>query len=228
MNRRSAEAVEAPSVRVGFRTIVSLALCAAATAAAIAHVAIDVVGDYVLTSDSYDHLRHDSRELVTLVALVIAAVLAARGLRICCQIAATNRTRLLRPALRLSETLGMLFAAVGASAVIVPAMEYFDGRLDGVPVRRLSEAFGGSILVGLGTTLVCATLVTLLVYAVARWLISHRDAVATIIETLLGQTRGSLRPNSYSLVAQRVTPRRRRSPNALRLSKRGPPAISFA
>ena len=88
----------------------------------------------------------------------------------------------------------MLFAAVGASVVIVPAMEYFDGRLDGVPVRRLSEAFGGSILVGLGTTLVCATLVTLLVYAVARWLISHRDSIATIIETLLGRTRGSRPP----------------------------------
>ena len=215
-------------MRVGFRTIVSLALCAAAAAAAIAHVAIDVVGDYVLTSDSYDHLRHGSRELMTGVALVIAAFLAARGLRMCCEIAATNRTRLLRPAMRLREALGLLSAAAGASVVTVPAMEYFDGRLDGVPVHRLSEAFGGSISLGLGTTLVCATAVALVVYAVARWLISYRDSIATIIETLLGRSRGAVRPNAYGLVVQLVTPRRRRSPNALRLSKRGPPATSFA
>ncbi len=215
-------------MRVGFRTIVSLALCAAAAAAAIAHVAIDVVGDYALTNDSYDHLRHGSRELMTGVALVIAALLAARGLRICCEIAATNRTRLLRPALRLREALSLLSVAAGASVVIVPAMEYFDGRLDGVPVRRLSEAFGGSVPLGFGTTLVCAAAVALVVYAIARWLISYRDSIATIIWTLLGRIRGAVRPNSYGLVVQLVTPRRRRSPNALRLSKRGPPATSFA
>jgi hypothetical protein len=203
-------------------------LCAAAAAAAIAHVAIDVVGDYVLTSDSYDHLRHGSRELMTGVALVIAAFLAARGLRMCCEIAATNRTRLLRPVLRLHEALCLLSAAAGASVIIVPAMEYLDGRLDGAPVQRLSEAFGGSIPLGLGTTLVCATAVAVVVYAVARWLISYRDSIATIIETLLGRIRVPVRPNSYGLVAQLVTPRRRRSPNALRLSKRGPPAIRFA
>jgi hypothetical protein len=214
-------------VRVGFRTIVSLALCAAAAGAAMAHFAIDVVGDYALTNDSYDHLRHGSRELMTGVALVIAALLAARGLRICCEIAARNRTLLLRPVLGLRDTLGLLFAAAGASVVIVPAMEYLDGRLDGVPVERLSEAFGGSILLGLGTTLVCATAVALAVHAIARWLISHRDSIATIIETLLARILGAVRPNSYGLAVQLVAPRRRRSPNALRLSKRGPPATSF-
>ncbi len=194
----------------------------------MAHFAIDVVGDYALTNDSYDHLRHGSRELMTGVALVIAALLAARGLHVCCEIAATNRTRLLRPALRLRETLGLLVAAAGASVVIVPAMEYLDGRLDGVPVERLSEAFGGSIPLGLGTTLVCATAVALVVYTIARWLISYRDSIATIIGTLLARIGGAVRPNSYGLVVQLVTPRRRRSPNALRLSKRGPPATSFA
>lgn len=194
----------------------------------MAHYAIDVIGDYALARDSYDHLRHDSRELVTGIALVVAAYLAARGLRICCEIAATNRARLVRPAPRLRDTVGLLSAAVGASVVIVPAMEYLDGRLDGTPMLRLSDAFGGSIPLGLATTLVSATLVALLVYAVARWLIAHRDSVATMIGTLLHRVQGAVRPSSYDLIAQLVTPRRRRAPNALRLSKRGPPATSFA
>lgn len=215
-------------MRVGLRTIVSLALCAAAAGAALAHYAIDIVGDYALSRDSYDHLRHGSRELVTGIALVVAGYLAARGLRICCEIAATNRTRLLRPMLPLRETLGLLSAAVGASVAVVPAMEYFDGRLDGVPVTRFADAFGGSIPLGLATTLASATLVALLVYAIARWLIGHRDSVTAIIETLLGRMHGTVRPSGYDLVAQLVTPRRRRTLNALRLSKRGPPAASLA
>ncbi len=193
----------------------------------MAHYAIDVIGDYALARDSYDHLGHGSRELVTGIALMVAAYLAAHGLRICCEIAVTNRTRLLRPMLPLRETVGLLSAAVGASIAIVPAMEYFDGRLDGVPVTGFADAFGGSIPLGLATTLASATLVALLVYAIARWLIGHRDSLTTIIETLLGRMQGAVRLSGYDLVAQLVTPRRRRTLNALRLSKRGPPAASF-
>jgi hypothetical protein len=220
------DAVEARSVRVGFRTLVSLALCAAAAAAAMAHVAIDVVGDYALKRDSYDHLQHGSRELLTGVALFAAILLAARGLRICCEIAAANRTRLLRPVLRLRDALGILGVAVTAGTLIVPAMEYLDGRLDGMPVTRLADAFGGSISLGLGTTVLCAALVSVLVCAVACWLISHRDSIVTIIETLLRAVTGDARPSGHSFYA-RVTPRRRRTANALRLAKRGPPASSF-
>jgi hypothetical protein len=227
-SRSATQAVEAPGVRVGFRTIVSLALCAAAAGAVVAHLAIDVVGDYALTRDSYDNLRHGSRELVTGVALLVALLLAARGLRICCEIAADNRSRLLRPALRLRELLAMLFGAVAASATIVPAMEYLDGRLEGMPVRRLADAFGGSIALGLGTTLICAAFVALLVYVVAGWLISHRDSIATIIETFLRSFRDAARKSGYECVRQRFTPRRRRTINALRLAKRGPPETRFA
>lgn len=219
--------VEARGVRVGLRTIVTLALCAAAAGAAIAHYAIDLAGDYLLASDSYDHLRHGSRELLTGIALVAAVVLAARGLRVCCDIAATNRTRLLRPSLLPRETMGMLAGAVAASLAVVPAMEYLDGRLDGIPVRHLSDAFGGSIALGVGLTLLCATLVALFVYAFARWLISHRDSVAAVIETLLRRSDERETPQVYDSIARRVT-FRRPAPHALRLAKRGPPQTSFA
>jgi hypothetical protein len=222
------ERVEAPGVRVGFRTLVSLALCAAAAGAAMAHVAIDVVGDYALTADSYDRLGHGSRELLSGAALILAVVLAGRGLRICCEIAAVNRTRILVSAPRVRETLGFVVATVAASATLVPMMEWLDGRLAGISVRGIDDAFGGSLWLGLVTTVVCAAGVALLVYGIARWLVSHRDTIVTIIETLLRSVTGSHRPSSYDLAEQLFTPRRRRTPNALRLSKRGPPERVFA
>lgn len=194
----------------------------------MAHYAIDVVGDYALPRDAYDNLRHGSRELVAGIALMLAVVLAARGLRSCCDIVASNRTKLQRPVFQLRQVLTVLAAAVTASALIVPAMEYLDGRLDGIPVPRLGDAFGGSVLLGLATTILCATFVTLLICAAARWLVSHRDSIVTIIETLLRRAVASDRAGRYNDVAQLFTPRRRRALNALRLSKRGPPAATFA
>jgi len=221
-------AVEARGVRLGIRTLVSLALCAAAGGAALAHFVIDIVGDYVLARDSYDNLRHSSRDVVSAAALVLAAILAARGLRVCCDLAARHRARLLRPVLGLPETLALFLGATVSSTAIVPGMEYLDGRLDGVAVDRLGDAFGGSILVGMITTLVCAGVVTLLVYAVARWLISYRDSIVTIIETLLRRRLNDDRRNARALDAGQLAPRRRRAPNALRLAKRGPPGLCSA
>ncbi|MFY9664698.1 MAG: hypothetical protein WAK19_09600 [Candidatus Cybelea sp.] len=215
-------------MRVGFRTIVSLVICAAAAGAAVAHFAIDVIGDYALPKDSYDHLGHGSREMIAGVAFMLAAFLAARGLRACCEVAAANRTRLLRPGLRIWEMLGMLAGAVAASTLLVPAMECLDGRLAGVPVRELDDAFGGSITLGIGTTLVCAAAVALLVCGLAHFLISHRDSIATIILTIFGRLSADVRPNGYDRVGLQLTTRRRRAPTALRLAKRGPPATSFA
>ncbi|MBV8530605.1 MAG: hypothetical protein JO104_04755 [Candidatus Eremiobacteraeota bacterium] len=215
-------------MRVGFRTLASLALCAGAAGAAMSHFVIDVVGDYALARDSYDHLAHGSRELMSVSAMIVAAVLAARGLRVCCDVATRNRGRIERPALRPHELLGILWGAAATSIVAVPAMECLDGRLAGAPVQRLADAFGGSIPLGLGTTIACAAVVALVVYSIARWLISHRDSIATIIETLLRRTTDPADSCGYGRNAHRFTPRRRCTAQAPRFSKRGPPAISFA
>ncbi|MGA8796668.1 MAG: hypothetical protein WB526_06330, partial [Candidatus Cybelea sp.] len=124
-------------MRLGFRTLVSLTLCAAAAGAVLAHVAIDVVGDYALATDSYDHLHHSSRELISGVALAIAAILVGRGLRGCCEIAQRNRTRLAQTAYGMREAVGYSLGAVAASCMLVPAMEWLDGRLDGMAVRQI-------------------------------------------------------------------------------------------
>jgi hypothetical protein len=214
-------------VRVGFRTLFSLVLCAAAAGAALAHVAIDYAGDFLLPQDTYDHLAHGSRGLLSGVALVVAAVLAARGLRICCEIGAANRTRLLPTARLPYELAGFSLGAVVISCALVPAMELFDARLDGVALQQIGDAFGGSLLLGLVTTAACATLVALLVHAVVGWLISHRDTIATVIEALCRRTVGE-RPSRHDLGRQLATPRRRRTGHALCLTRRGPPETIFA
>ncbi len=220
--------VEAPGVRAGPRTLVSLLLCAAAAAATLAHFAIDFLGDFALPSDAYDHLHHGSRELIGGVALAFAAVLAARGLRACCEIASLARTRLAPAPASLGGAAAFALAAIALVALLVPAMEWLDGRAGGVPVTRVAEAFGGSLALGLGTTAICAAVVAIFVYAVAHWLISHRDAITTIVATLLRPFAEPVRRGAHAFSLRGAAPHRRPSPPALRLSKRGPPKTIFA
>lgn len=210
------------------RTIAWLVFCASALGAALAHLAIDFVGDYALAHDSYDHIQHGSRVLVSGVAILIALVLAARGLRVCCEIAARHRTRLLRPALRVREILRMVGGAAVISVAIVPAMEYLDGWLSGTPVRQFSDAFGGSIPLGLVTTVCCAAVVALFVCLIAHWLISHRDSIAAVIETFSNPVKDCVLPGGHDVFCAPFTLHRRRAIYALRLAKRGPPAARFA
>jgi hypothetical protein len=210
-------------MRLGVRAVTSLALCAAAAGAALAHVAIDILGDYVLSRDSYDYLRHDSRPLVSGVAVLIALALAARGLRICCRIAVQNRTRLRRTVITLGEGAALIGGSLLAGAFIVPSMELLDGRLDGSSVNGLADAFGGSILLGLGTTLVCTALAALALYAIARWLLAHRDSIASLIGTLI---RRVLDPPAFpqrEITRLRFAAIDRRDVPGFKLSKRGPP-----
>ncbi len=186
-------------MRVGFRTLVSLALCAAAAGAALAHLAIDVLGDYALAHDSYDDFAHSSRILVTVIALVVAALLAARGLCACCEVAARNRTRLARPGFSSAAAFAYAATAVASSCAVVPAMEWFDGRVDGFAVTALGDAFGGSLALGLLTTVVCAALVAAIVFTFASWLISHHDTIVALIATLLGRNDDSRRPSAGDL-----------------------------
>ncbi len=192
-------------------------------AATTAHVAIDIIGDYALPHDTYDDVAHSSRELISGLALLIALALASRALRVCFELAAANRTRLPQPSGDRREALGFVFGVIAFSAILVPTMEWLDCRLAGVPIKELDDAFGGSILLGLGTTIACGALVALLVYGIARWLLSHRDAIATIIETLLRRQSDANRACSRDLTRYLLTPRRRRTLHALRLCKRGPP-----
>lgn len=192
----------------------------------MAHVAIDVVGDYALAHDTYDDVAHGSRGFVTGLAVLLAALLARRGLRICFEIAGANRARVTPQLLGRGSAGAFVLGVMVATSIIVPLMEWLDGGLAGVPVKELGDAFGGSLLLGLGTTLLCAVLVGSIVYAIARWLVAHRDSIAAVVETLLRRLAGTVRPVGADLRRGFCTPRRRRTAHALRLCKRGPPNVA--
>ena len=99
--------MSARAARIDLRTLLTLVLCAGSVAAGLAHNAIDIVGDYALAHDSYDNVAHGSRELVTALGFFVAVLLTARALRACFQIAAANRTRILAPAPRRGEWMGV-------------------------------------------------------------------------------------------------------------------------
>jgi len=210
-------------VRLGIRTIVWLGACAAAIAATVGHFAIDIVGDYALPHDTYDDVGHSSRELLTGIAIAVAVALTLRGLRACCEIAAASRFRLPSTTSRPYERLGFILGTIATTSLLVPAMEWLDGRLAGAPVTGLADAFGGSLRLGLGTTVVCAALVAIVIYSFASWLISRRDVIVTLIETILRRYNGEERPRGQILDRVVRTTRRRRLTHALTLCKRGPP-----
>lgn len=203
-----------------------LLLCAGTAAAALAHYAIDVVGDYALRQDTYDAIEHGSRELVGGIALIVAALLALRGLRTCCDVALANRGRLTAPSLGQGDVLAFLAGSVVTTALLVPAMEVLDGRMAGDPVVGLDDAFGGSMLLGLTVVAVCAIAVAAAIVSIAVWFVSHRDAIEAIVVSLLGRSRPPLVSDVQERRRRDVRPHRVRTVHALRLCKRGPPSVA--
>lgn len=210
------------AVRVQFRTLIALALCAAASAAVLAHFAIDVVGDFALRHDAYDGLRHGSREYAAVLAGVFAVIAATHGLRACCDIALRAQGRVAKPILTAGGTIGYALVAIAAACIGVPAMECFDNALAGVPLSQAGDAFGGSLLLGLTTTMFCAALVAAIFYAFARWLLQHRDVIVAIVATLLRRCYDFAVSFCTALDLQALRPQASNAV-ALCLAKRGPP-----
>jgi hypothetical protein len=207
--------------------LISLALCAAAAAAALAHYAIDVVGDFALRHDTYDGVTHGSREYAVAVALVFAVVAARRGLRACCDLAQRAQGRLAKPEFTMAGTAGYAVVATVIACVGVPVMEWFDNALAAVPLAHLSDAFGGSLLLGFATTLVCAAFVAAMFYAFARWLLEHRDVIVAIVATLLRRCDDAV-VAFCTVLDVRGFHRQASSAVALCLAKRGPPVALLA
>jgi hypothetical protein len=211
-------------VPVASRSLVALVIAAAASAAVAAHGTIDVIADYLVAHASYDDVSsHASRGLVGAIAAMVAGIVALHGLRLCCE-AAANRTLTSSPAPSWRSAPFFVGATMLLASIAVPLMELFDSRLAGTALAGLDDAFGGSLLLGLATTLACAAAVGIAVFALARWLLSYRDR---IIAAIVGIIRFRLQAqhagprSSRSLGGAPICPRRL---SALRRGKRAPPS----
>jgi hypothetical protein len=208
---------------VACRSLVALVIAAAAFAAVVAHGTIDVIADYLVAHASYDDVSsHASRGLVGAIAAMVAAVVALHGLRLCCE-AAANRTLRSSPGPSWRSAPFFVGATMLLASVAVPLMELFDSRLAGTALAGLDDAFGGSVPLGLGTTLACAAAIGIAVFALAHWLLSYRDriiaAIVGIIRFPLQAEHGGPR-RSRSFGGAPICPRRL---SALRRGKRAPP-----
>ena len=209
------------------RTLVELSIGAAAFAAALAHYAIDIIGDYALPHDTYDDVAHGSREVVTAIAIAIAAIVALRGLRTCCEIAAQRRWRQYLPGLSWRPLPWFAALVATGATIIVPLMELADAHFAHGTLDGLGDAFGGSLLLGAGTTVICAVIVACICFTLARWIVSQREAIVTLVVSLVARVAPAT-PSVWRVRHFSISPRRRRTVGALRLSKRGPPGVAVS
>jgi hypothetical protein len=162
----------------------ALFVVAVCVAAFIAHVAIDVVGDYALPHDTYDGVAHDSRVGVVVAAIGLALAAAFGVLWSALQSACRSSARGRRARVVGSP---LLFGAAVVVAVValVAGMEAIDVVLAGARVDSVSDMLGGSVFLGLALTLPIALCAALGALRVARFVEHATVLLARVIVAMV-------------------------------------------
>jgi hypothetical protein len=204
------------SVRSAFYA--ALVLLCGATAAVVAHVVIDVAGDFVLARDSYDGLAHHSRAFFLGIVVVLAALVALRFLWEALDRRSGSVTALVRyvQAARGASPwrFGILVAAVAIAGLV--AMESLDAMLSATRIDGVEDLLGGSVLLGLGTTLAVSALVAGAARALLGFLAAWEPVIAAFVGRLL-----TCRPASPAMHAPRSVRLTCSLDRACRLARRG-------
>ncbi|HTA39936.1 MAG TPA: hypothetical protein VK760_12715 [Candidatus Acidoferrales bacterium] len=202
----------------------ALVAFAGTLAALVAHVAIDVAGDYLLAHDTYDDIPHESRALFLVALAAIALAVSLPLLFDLLDRRCASTASLLR---RVRASLGspVLFALVStAFAVLTLAgMEWMDCSAARTPVDGIEDLFGGSLVLGLGLTLALGCIGGWLVHRFVRLIAGFEPHIAALLFRLV---RAACSPLVPVLAAQHAPASRtivRSLLLARRGSKRGPP-----
>jgi len=167
---------------------ISLVGLAALSGALLAHVVIDIVGDYVLARDAYDGITHGSRVVLSvgLAALVLAfgaCLLFDLISRQC-----SSRVSLLR---QVRESLGGPIPFVAQSTAVCIAalagMELLDCFAANAMPAGVNELFGGSYLLGLTAACCAAVLSGWFVHATATFLSKREPEIIAFIRCLMAR-----------------------------------------
>lgn len=201
----------------------ALVLVTGAISAILAHVIIDAAGDYLLPHDAYDGMEHHSRAIFAAIAVVLAAVVALRFLWEALDRRCASLTQLLRGlrAARGASPWRFVALVVAVAFVALLAMEYADALSDRVAVDGFEDLLGGSIWLGLGSTIFVSVAVAWCVrfslHALADW----EPVLAALVERLLA--RGSDRAPTHTLRAPLTISLDGACRLARRSGKRAPP-----
>jgi len=200
---------------------------AACIAAVLAHLAIDVAGDYLLPVDTYDVLAHGSRGATTLVALLVACAAMWAIVR-----AALAEVRgspgALREALKSAlpdSPFRFALVVIGLSAPILLAMGALDASLAGKDLDDLGDLVGGSFLLAGVCDALIGGLVAFTVFKFIRFLSRVHRAIVRAVEYFVRLPR--LTHAASLLVASSTTVRPRTLRALLRCTtgNRAPPML---
>lgn len=207
----------------------ALLVLAASAAAVASHLAVDVLGDYLLAHDSYDHVAHHSRSY----ALVCAAALALSCAWIFIAAAvkdARNRSGALRSLVGWSAKRSpwvLIGFVAPATVTMLVGMESLDAWVGRDRLPGFASALGGSIPLGLGVALCAAALSGAVLWRTLRAIAQSHREIAMVFERLvrIRYCANGSRVKTWSVV-EPGTSLSRLCALATRAGKRAPPAIA--
>lgn len=202
----------------------ALVALAGTLSALVAHVVIDVAGDFLLPHDTYDDIPHESRALFLVAIAAIALAVAVPLLLDLLDRRCRSSGSLLR---RVRESLGspqlLALMATGVAVITLAGMEWMDCVAAHTPVDGLEDLFGGSLALGLGVTLTLGGIGGLLVHRLVRLIATFEPQIATLLIRLVRALCAPLAPVLAALRAPASRTIVRSLLLASRGSKRGPP-----
>lgn len=209
-----------PPLLVGITVVLT-----ACVTALVAHVFIDVLGDFVLAHDAYDRVEHGSR-LVVLAGSVGIMTLALLWLW-CAAVADARTPRsgvrdLLLSAARWTATPLAIIATIGLAIVMIGGMEFVDVLRGGGAATDLADVFGGSLWLGLGVSVALGILFSVLGARVLRSVARAYDFFVIVVRSTFRATSDRSQPAAAARVRSAI-PRVSSVVVVRRAAKRGPP-----
>jgi hypothetical protein len=206
----------------------SLVAIAAAVAALVAHVTIDVAGDYLLARDAYDGIEHQSRAVFVVAIAALALVAGSRLLFDLLDRRCSSTASLLRLVARdLGSPGAFVLQTIALAFVTLAGMELLDCAAAGTPVDDLADLFGGSLALGLTATFASGALAGWLLHALVRALARREPELADLVYRIVFATpqaaaefRGVTRERDARTAIERALMLSRRG------TKRGPPLLA--
>jgi hypothetical protein len=174
-------------------------LAAAGAAAVIAHVAIDIVANFLVAHDPYDDLSHHSRFTFLAGSLTIALVgasavlwAALRDVRV-----GGDSIRTLVGEAAASTPWRFISCVAATAAAALLAMEWLDSLADTGRFCTLTDALGGSIAIGTAVVLAVAIAIGFAAWKLLRQISAyHREIANAIGAILVGVPARTVRPTS--------------------------------
>lgn len=164
--------------------LAALFVVAVCVAAFLAHVAIDVVGDYALPHDTYDGVAHDSRVGVVVAAIGLALAAAFGVLWSALQSVRRSSARGRRARI-VGSPLAFGTVIVAAVVALVAGMETIDVALAGARVDSLADMLGGSVFLGLALTIPIALCAAFGALRIARFVEHATVLLSRVIVALV-------------------------------------------